>query len=84
VFADADGRQYVEDDGERAYGVWLPLADEPVSAPGPGACSPGDPDGPRRRIAVVPASAPEQSPVRPPPELFAAPLLTYRPARGSW
>jgi hypothetical protein len=30
VFEDPDGRQYVEDDGERVYGTWLPPADEPV------------------------------------------------------
>jgi hypothetical protein len=33
VFADPDGRQYVEDDGERVYGTWLPPAEEPVTAP---------------------------------------------------
>jgi hypothetical protein len=40
VFEDHDGRQYVEDDGERAYGNWLPPADEPVvrSAPWNGEC----------------------------------------------
>jgi hypothetical protein len=38
VSADADGRQYVEDDGVRAYGIWLPPADKPVSVPGRGSC----------------------------------------------
>jgi hypothetical protein len=31
VFEDWDGRQYVEDEGERAYGIWLPPADEPLT-----------------------------------------------------
>jgi hypothetical protein len=31
VFEDAEGRQYVvEDEGNTAYGVWLPPADEPT------------------------------------------------------
>ena len=38
VFEDGDGRQYVEDDGERAYGSWLPPADEPLTVPGRGSC----------------------------------------------
>jgi hypothetical protein len=31
VFEAPDGRQYVEDEGERVYGTWLPPADEPVT-----------------------------------------------------
>jgi hypothetical protein len=31
VFELLDGRQYVEADGERVSGTWLPPADEPVS-----------------------------------------------------
>jgi hypothetical protein len=29
VFEDAEGRQFVEDGGERVYGIWLVPADEP-------------------------------------------------------
>jgi hypothetical protein len=40
VFEAPDGRQYVEDAGERVYGTWLLPADEPVvrSAPWNGEC----------------------------------------------
>ena len=31
VFELPDGRQYVEDHGERVEGTWLPPADEPVA-----------------------------------------------------
>jgi hypothetical protein len=34
VYEDPDGRQYVEDDGVRVYGTWLPLADESLTVPG--------------------------------------------------
>jgi hypothetical protein len=34
VFKGADGCQYVEDDGERVYWTWLPLADESLTVPG--------------------------------------------------
>jgi hypothetical protein len=30
VFEDAEGRQFVEDDGELVAGQWLPLPDEPA------------------------------------------------------
>ena len=30
MFELPDGRQYVEDHGERVVGVWLPPADEPA------------------------------------------------------
>jgi hypothetical protein len=30
VFEDPDGRQYVEEGGERVYGTWLPPADKPL------------------------------------------------------
>jgi hypothetical protein len=30
VFEDADGRPYVEDDGEGVYGTWLPPARRPA------------------------------------------------------
>jgi hypothetical protein len=30
VYEDAEGRQYVHDDGGKVYGQWLPPADEPV------------------------------------------------------
>jgi hypothetical protein len=33
-FEDADGRQYVEDDGERVYGTWLLLGDVPLVVEG--------------------------------------------------
>jgi hypothetical protein len=33
-FEDADGRQYVEDDGERVYGTWLPPGDVPLVVEG--------------------------------------------------
>ena len=34
VYEDTDGRQWVIGyDRERVYGVWLPLADEPVVVP---------------------------------------------------
>jgi hypothetical protein len=31
VFEDLDGRQYVEDNGERVYGMWV-FVDEPLEA----------------------------------------------------
>jgi hypothetical protein len=34
VFADADARQYVEDDAERVYGTWLPPGDVPLVVEG--------------------------------------------------
>jgi hypothetical protein len=30
VYEDAEGRQYVQDDGVKVYGMWLPPADEPA------------------------------------------------------
>jgi hypothetical protein len=33
VFEDADGRQCVEDDGERVFGIWLPPADGAADVP---------------------------------------------------
>jgi hypothetical protein len=38
VFEAPDGRQYVEDDGERVWGIWLPPADELVTVPGRSSC----------------------------------------------
>jgi hypothetical protein len=35
VFANAEGRQFVEDDGELVAGEWLPPADEPAIAEHP-------------------------------------------------
>src|SRR5207244_1712994 len=35
VFEDADGRQFVDDDGQRVYGVWLVPADEPAIVDAP-------------------------------------------------
>jgi hypothetical protein len=35
VFEDAEGRQFVEDDGELVAGQWLPPVDEPAFAAGP-------------------------------------------------
>jgi hypothetical protein len=32
IFELPDGRQYVEHEGERVYGTWLPPADETVTA----------------------------------------------------
>jgi hypothetical protein len=32
VFEDAEGRQFLEDDGELVAGQWLPTADEPDTA----------------------------------------------------
>jgi hypothetical protein len=33
VFEAPDGRQYVEDDGERVFGIWLPPAEGAADAP---------------------------------------------------
>jgi hypothetical protein len=33
VFEAADGRQYVEDGGERVIGIWLPPADGTADVP---------------------------------------------------
>jgi hypothetical protein len=33
VYLDDDGRQYVYDDGQRVYGVWLPPVMEPADEP---------------------------------------------------
>jgi hypothetical protein len=35
VFEAPDGRQYVEDGGERVYGTWVPPSDEPAIVTGP-------------------------------------------------
>jgi hypothetical protein len=36
VYEDAEGRQYVRgNDGASVYGIWLPLADEPITVPSP-------------------------------------------------
>jgi hypothetical protein len=35
VFEDAEGRQFVEDDGELVAGQWLPSTDEPALPAGP-------------------------------------------------